>query len=133
MLEPATPIEQEDRAGLGWKVQTTKNPLKLKVIRKTRNEGLLLTMVLYLSSFSLGQTSASPHQPRNLTWMVINDEGDVWSTSKVTTPNQWWPDLFPDICRLAVGASGWDLEGHSDSQKVPVTCASDEWTHRRRA
>lgn len=95
---------------------------------------LLLTVVLYLSSFSLGQTGASPHQPRNLTWMVINAAGDVvWSVSKVTMPNQWWPDLFPDICKLAVGATGWDLEGHSDSQKVPVTCASDEWTHRRRA
>lgn len=68
---------------------------------------LLLTMVLYFSPFPLGPTSASPHQPHN--WMVINDSGDiVWSTSKVTTPNQWWPDFFPDICKLAIGATGWD-------------------------
>lgn len=94
----------------------------------------LLTVLLYLSSFPFCPTRASPHQPRNLTWMVINDSGHiVWSTSKVTTTNQWWPDLFPDICKLAVGVTGWDLEEHPDLQKVPYTCTSDEWTVRGRA
>lgn len=93
----------------------------------------LLTVVLYLSSFPFCPASASPHPPRNLTWMVISDAGHiVWSTSKVTT-NQWWPDLFPDICQLAVGATGWDLEEHPDLQEVPYTCTSDEWTVRGRA
>lgn len=64
---------------------------------------LLLTMVLYLSSFLLCPSSASPHQLSNLTWMVINEAGDiVWSMSKVTMPNLWWSDLFPDIYKLAV-------------------------------
>lgn len=91
---------------------------------------LPLALVLCLSSLPLCPADSSPHQPRNLTWLVVNGAGDVvWSLTKVTTPNSWWPDLYPDICTLAVGATDWDLEGHTGLQTAPTTCASDKWTH----
>lgn len=82
-----------------------------------------LPLVLYLSFFSLYSADLGPHQPRNLTWQVISGAGDtIWSLSKVTTPSTWWPDLFPDICKLAIGAPpGWDLKGYSDIQRAPST------------
>lgn len=65
-----------------------------------------------------------------LTWQVINGAGTVvWSQFKVTHPNTWWPDLFPDLCKLSLGVSGWDLEGYSETERASSTCA-EEWAHK---
>lgn len=91
---------------------------------------MMWVFLLVLFTSPLPLCRASPHQPRNLTWQVINGIGDViWSRSKVTTPNTWWPDLFPDICKLSLGVSGWDLEGYSDTERASSDCAK-EWVHR---
>lgn len=78
--------------------------------------------VLYLNV--LCPVKLNPHQPHNLTWQVINEIGDiVWDQSKITILDSWWPDLFPDACKLALGvpnARGWDVEGYKDLKKAPT-------------
>ena len=55
----------------------------------------------------------NPHSPVQQTWEVLNEGGRaVWTIAEVHPLWTWWPDLFPDICKLAIGAPpGWDLEG----------------------
>lgn len=54
------------------------------------------------------------------TWEVINEEGNaVWSISAIHPPWTWWPDLTPDICKLAAGLLTWDLPDHTDLSKPP--------------
>lgn len=82
---------------------------------------LLKSLTLALVWTSIGASNDNPHQPLNQTWQVINGEGEVvWSTSKVTYPKTWWPSLYPDLCKLAIGApANWDLEGYSNFQRAP--------------
>ena len=65
----------------------------------------------------------NPHSPVQQTWEVLNEGGRaVWTIAEVHPLWTWWPDLFPDICKLAIGAPpGWDLEGYSDIQRAPLT------------
>uniref|UniRef100_A0A8C9CKA7 Envelope protein n=1 Tax=Phocoena sinus TaxID=42100 RepID=A0A8C9CKA7_PHOSS len=76
---------------------------------------LTLLPLLTVSNFS-------PHLPQRLTWQVISQIGDViWSVSHTAAPWTWWPDLFPDVCKLALGApSNWDLEGYYNQHAVPA-------------
>ncbi|XP_069396461.1 uncharacterized protein [Delphinus delphis] len=74
---------------------------------------LILLPLLTVSDFS-------PHLPQRLTWQVISQTGDVtWSISHTAPPWTWWPDLFPDVCKLAIGAPYWDLEGYYDQHNAP--------------
>lgn len=74
---------------------------------------LTLLPLLTVSNFS-------PHLPQRLTWQVISQTGDViWSVSNIAPPWTWWPNLFPDVCKLAIGAPGWDLEDYYDQHNVP--------------
>ena len=36
-----------------------------------------------------------------------------------TPPWTWWPDLTPDICKLAAGSLTWDLPDHTDLSDPP--------------
>lgn len=58
----ATLIEEEDEAQLGWKVQTMRNLLKLKVIRRTGDEAPSPGNGT-VSYGTLGLTSATPLPP----------------------------------------------------------------------
>lgn len=90
----------------------------------------ILLMILYSNILPLYSVNFNPHQPHNLTWQVINGVGDViWSQSKYAIPYTWWPNLFPDICKMSIGVSSWDLEGHSDAEKASSSC-TEEWAHR---
>lgn len=72
------------------------------------------------------------HAPLQLTWQVLTQAGEeVWSTSKAAPQGTWWPDLYPDLCRMAIGAPGWDIEEHVDAARVPSQCSSDQFTHRQ--
>nr|ACX69257.1 envelope [Orcinus orca] len=74
---------------------------------------LILLPLLTVSDFS-------PHLPQRLTWQVISQTGGVtWSISHTAPPWTWWPDLFPDVCKLAIGAPYWDLEGYYDQHNAP--------------
>nr|UGO47158.1 MAG: envelope protein [Retroviridae sp.] len=84
----------------------------------------LCAIVLVLCSLPPGRCS-SPQQSHNLTWEVISGTGNVvWSVSKIAHPYSWWPDLYPDLCTLAIDAANWGLEGHTDFQKPPSSPGS---------
>ena len=61
-----------------------------------------LVTILLSCTFVVAPTLGNnPHAPQKLTWEVLNEVGDiVWST----TPWTWWPDLAPDVCKLAAGS-----------------------------
>ena len=62
----------------------------------------------------------NPHTPIQQTWEVLNEEGNpVWSTTATHPPWVWWPDLTPDICKLATGSLSWDIPDHTDLLKPP--------------
>uniref|UniRef100_A0A7N4PJM8 Envelope glycoprotein n=1 Tax=Sarcophilus harrisii TaxID=9305 RepID=A0A7N4PJM8_SARHA len=63
---------------------------------------------------------SSPYQMFNYTWVIINGAGyTVWSTSSVQSA-AWWPTLYPDLCKLALGAPpNWDLEGYGPLDTPP--------------
>ncbi|XP_076562372.1 uncharacterized protein LOC143433807 [Arvicanthis niloticus] len=69
-------------------------------------------MLLVFLYFANKMTSSSPHAPKSLTWEVLNSQGDVvWSVSGTHALWTWYPELYPDLCKLATGAPGWDFEG----------------------
>ena len=62
----------------------------------------------------------NPHTPIQQIWEVLNEEGNiVWATTAVHPPWTWWPDLTPDICKLAAGSLTWDLPNHTDLNDPP--------------
>lgn len=51
---------------------------------------------------------------------MLNIEGKpVWSVTAVHPPWTWWPELFPDLCRIAIGAPGWDVESLEVGHPAP--------------
>lgn len=68
----------------------------------------------------------NPHGPATLTWQIINSVGlTVWNISHTATPYTWWPNLYPDICKIALGApANWDIADQWDLQKPPTIPAS---------
>ena len=51
---------------------------------------------------------------------MLNEEGNiVWATTAVHPLWTWWPDLTPDICKLAAGSPNWDLPDHTDLSNPP--------------
>ena len=55
-----------------------------------------------------GLTSANPHRPLNMTWVVYNPETrkPFNSSSNVAPKGTWWPVLTFDLCILAADANG---------------------------
>ena len=51
---------------------------------------------------------------------MLNEEGNiVWSKTAVHPPWTWWPDLAPDVCKLAAGSPAWDLSNYDNLDKPP--------------
>ena len=53
--------------------------------------------------------ATNPHQPMNLTWIILSaTTGEVINSPSAIYPkNTWWPDLEFDLCLLAAGS--WDI------------------------
>lgn len=65
------------------------------------------------------ETSKNPHQVMNLTWQVLTGRGEVaWSISENHAPSTWWPTLYPDLCKLAVGVT-WNMENFNINDPAP--------------
>lgn len=81
---------------------------------------IVLLSFVYTASVTESQDN-NPHAPVQQTWEVINEEGNpIWSITEVHPPWTWWPDLTPDICKLAAGSLTWDIPNHSDLSKPPA-------------
>lgn len=54
----------------------------------------LLSIVFYTPNCA----QRNPHQPQNLTWVVLDTHADILnSTSSITVPGSWFPDLYFDF------------------------------------
>ena len=84
----------EDQAGQNKSTQTQAT----KAIKV-----LFMLLSLWLTA------AANPHQPMNLTWMILSaTTGEVINSTLAIHPkNTWWPDLEVYLCLLAVGS--WDI------------------------
>lgn len=73
-------------------------------------------------------TRVSPHQPLNVTWTIYSMmTGTIAnSTSKLTPPTTWFPDLLADLCDLVT--TDWDP---SDQQPSPWIWMQDSRTSKR--
>ncbi|CAD7692976.1 unnamed protein product [Nyctereutes procyonoides] len=81
-----------------------------------------MTVVIFLPLLALfTSTKGDPHALKRLTWQVLTSGGDeVWSITKTAPVGTWWPNLYPDLCKLTIGApSPWDLEGYFDTSRAP--------------
>lgn len=61
----------------------------------------LIAIICLLASFPMGHSiGINPHQPSNVTWTVYNMKTGniIYSTSMMTPPNSWFPDLLTDLC-----------------------------------
>lgn len=82
-------------------METTAHP-------KSAKDKTCSRLVLILLLFPL--ISSSPHMPKQLTWEVLSQTGDVvWTITQTHAPNTWWPSLTPKICDLIVGSDIWDI------------------------
>lgn len=69
----------------------------------------ILLKLLFLTVLTSG--TSSPYQIWNYTWVIINEAGDTAFTTSHTGPNPTWPQLTPDLCKLAAGGNSyWGLE-----------------------
>nr|XP_055187132.1 ankyrin repeat and SOCS box protein 13 isoform X2 [Nyctereutes procyonoides]XP_055187133.1 ankyrin repeat and SOCS box protein 13 isoform X2 [Nyctereutes procyonoides] len=101
---------------LQWKLHHTQNPLK-----KT-SKNCSMTVVIFLPLLALFTSAkGDPHALKRLTWQVLTSGGEeVWSITKTAPVGTWWPNLYPDLCKLTIGApSPWDLEGYFDTSRAP--------------
>ena len=95
----------------------------MKKTTKTIGQWQPLTILLSFvcaagATLSLG--NHNPHAPIQQSWEVLNEEGNiVWATTAVHPLWTWWPDLTPDICKLAAGSPNWDLPDHTDLSNPP--------------
>lgn len=75
---------------------------------------------ILLMLLSLWPSAASnPHQPMNLTWVIISDTtgGVIHSTLAIHPKNTWWLDLELDLCLLAKGS--WYEDREDDDVRSP--------------
>ena len=78
-----------------------------------------LTLLIIATFLDPRTISDNPHQPMNLTWMILSaTTGEVINSTLAIHPqNTWWPDLEFHLCLLAVGS--WDIgdwEGRTHSK-----------------
>ena len=83
--------------------------LKIKTLPAAGLGWINLTLLITATFLDPGTISANPHQPMNLTWMILSasTEEVINSTSAIHPQNTWWPDLEFDLCLLAAGS--WDM------------------------
>ena len=80
----------------------------------------LLIILLNCAYVAAQNQDPNPHTPIQQTWEVLNEEGDIiWSIAAIQPPWTWWPDLTPDICKLAAGSLPWDLPDYTDLHQPP--------------
>lgn len=95
----------------------------MKKTTKTIGQWQPLTILLSFvcaSGATLSLGNHNPHAPIQQSWEVLNEEGNiVWATTAVHPLWTWWPDLTPDICKLAAGSPNWDLPDHTDLSNPP--------------
>lgn len=74
-----------------------------------KSQATRMIKILFMLLSIWPDAAANPHQPMNLTWMVLSTTtGEVInSTSAIYPKNTWWPDLEFDLCLLAMGS--WDI------------------------
>ncbi|KAM4815224.1 uncharacterized protein RHO17_005265 [Thomomys bottae] len=68
------------------------------------------SVVIFSCLLPLLMASNSPYTPRNMTWQIRSQMGEiVWLTTGTHTPGTWWPSLTPDFCQLVAGINegGW--------------------------
>ena len=77
--------------------------------KSTRTQATKAIKVLFILLSLRLSAATNPHQPMNLTWMILSTtRGEVInSTSAIHPQNTWWPDLEFNLCLLAVGS--WDI------------------------
>ena len=77
--------------------------------KSTQTQATKAIKVLFILLSLRLSAAANPHQPMNLTWMILSaTTGEVInSTSAIHPKNNWWPDLKFDLCLLATGS--WDI------------------------
>lgn len=86
---------------------------------KTRSPLVIFLCLLPLFSPIKG---TSPHLPKQLTWQVLSQTGEVvWSITGLHTPGAWWPTLTPDFCQLAAGLDEWDIPTADPHSLAPMT------------
>lgn len=93
---------------------THSKPPKAKTRAKYVNLMILLPFLMLLVCKTLGE---SPHAPKQLTWQVLSQAGEViWSIIGLHPPGTWWPTLLPNFCQLAVGTDTWDIPNYLASE-----------------
>ena len=86
---------------------------------KTRSPLVLLLCLFSLLSPIKG---TSPHLPKQLTWQILSQTGEVvWSITGLHTSGTWWPTLTPDFCQLAAGLDEWDIPTANPHSLAPMT------------
>ena len=77
--------------------------------KSTQTQATKTIKVLFILLSVWLSAAANPHQPMNLTWMILSatTEEVINSTSAIHPRNTWWPDLEFDLCLLAAGS--WDI------------------------
>lgn len=80
---------------------------------------LLSFKILY---FSLAAAVPSPYPVYNYTWLIINEAGDVANATSQLATAIPWPNLFVDLCALAMGAAGktWGTSNNFMPQPRPL-------------
>ena len=96
-------------------------PVRIKKTNETIGWWLLLTILLsYACCAEMALPNPNPHATFHQTWEVHNEEDNiVWSITDIHPLWTWWPDLTPDICKLAAGSPTWDLPDHTNLNSPP--------------
>lgn len=91
-------------------------------------QGLALLITLTLLVLH-ARVTGSPPIPKELTWQVFSQTGDmVWSITGFYPPGTWWPNLSPDFCQLAAALNTWDIAAYKHNQltlKMEPTSGGD--------
>ena len=75
----------------------------------TQTKAIAMVKVLFVLLSLRLSVASNPHQPMNLTWIILSaTTGEVINSPSAIYPkNAWWPDLEFDLCLLAAGS--WDI------------------------
>lgn len=102
-------------------------PCKKKHQAKMEVTGWWKLLITLLSCVSIVRVTSgkgiyplNPHNLLQLTWEVLNEKGEAaWSITATHSLWTWWPNLTPDICKMAAGLTSWDLPDHLDQVSHP--------------
>lgn len=93
-------------------------PAHSKSIKDKTCQGQIVITTLALLVLD-ARVSGSPHIPKQLTWQVFSQSGDmVWFVTGLHLPGAWWPNLSPDFCQLAEALGTWDIAAFKHDQLI---------------